>query len=49
MANIANKQMICEVLMEAAKKDKDIVVEHLMFMLFSLQWKLEKPEKYQEF
>ena len=26
MANIANKQMICNVLMEAAKKDKDIVV-----------------------
>lgn len=26
MANIANKQMICEVLMEAAKTDKDIVV-----------------------
>lgn len=26
MANIANKQMICDVLMEAAQKDKDIVV-----------------------
>lgn len=26
MTNIANKQMICEVLMEAAKTDKDIVV-----------------------
>lgn len=26
MANIANKQMICDVLMEAAKNDKDIVV-----------------------
>ena len=26
MSNIANKQMICEILMEAAKKDRDIVV-----------------------
>ena len=25
MSKIANKQMICEVLMEAAKTDKDIV------------------------
>ena len=26
MANVANKQMICNVLLEAAKTDKDIVV-----------------------
>ena len=26
MTNIANKQMICNVLMDAAKTDKDIVV-----------------------
>ena len=26
MGNIANKQMICQVLMEAAKTDRDVVV-----------------------
>ena len=29
MGKTANKQIICEVLMEAAKEDKDIVVDKL--------------------